>query len=468
MDLVGRKYEKETLERLYESKKSEFLAVYGRRRVGKTFLLREFFKYKFDFQISGLAKGNTEQQLLHFHNTLEDFGLVNYEEPAKNWIEAFNRLKKHLELTATARKVILIDEMPWLDTFKSDFITALESFWNSWATNRKDIFLIATGSSASWILNKLINNTEGLHNRITQYIKLYPFTLYETEQFLQAKNIQLSRYQIAELYMVLGGIPYYLDYVKPGQSVAQVIDEIFFNKNAILKNEIKNLYRALFKKYTWHEKIVESLAKKAKGLTRTELIEASGLPSGGTITKILAELEEGGFIVGYKPLYTSSKTTYRLADFYTAFYFRFINGQTQFGENTWTNLIDHPIHRTWQGYTFEQLCMYHIKQIKQGLGISGIQSHESAWQNENAQIDLLIDRRDQVMNIIEMKFSLSEYSITKDYDEKLRRKISQLKENTKTKKSIFLTFITSYGLQKNKYSGIVTNELTLDDLFKES
>lgn len=466
MDIVGRIDETHTLDRLYNSNKSEWLVVYGRRRVGKTYLIREFFKYAFDFQISGLANASTNQQLMHFHQTLDNYNTNNYADPPRNWMEAFNRLKHHIGGSKSKRKIIFIDEMPWLDTPKSDFIMALESFWNGWATNRKDILLIASGSAASWMLNNLINNTGGLHNRITNYIKLLPFTLAETEEFLKQKNCTLNRYQIAELYMTTGGIPYYLDYVSPGQSTPQIIEYLFFTKNAKLKHEFNNLYKSLFKKYQWHEKIVESLASSSKGLTRNEILKSTNIPSGGTLSKILKELEESGFIQSYQPLYHNSKnTTYRLSDFYTAFYFRFIKDAKYKGEKTWTNMIDNPVHRSWQGYTFEQLCLYHIDQIKFALGISGILTREASWIGDKAQIDLAIDRRDNVINLCEMKFSLNKFNITKEYDEKLRNKIQCFKDQSKTKKSVFLTMVTTYGLAKNKYSGLVQNEIVLDQLF---
>ena len=465
--MVGRQHQIELLDRLVRSPKAEFLALYGRRRVGKTYLVREYFDYKFDFQISGLARGSTAQQLDHFHNAFEEYSKDRYAHPPKNWLEAFNRLKKTLSKTKTGKKkIVFFDEMPWMDTLKSDFVMALESFWNSWASNRKDILVLASGSSASWILSKLINNNGGLHNRITMPIKLNPLTLNEVEEFLKIKDCQLDRYQIAELYMALGGIPYYFDFVQPGMSVAQIIDSLFFSDQATLNNEFTNLYKSLFKKYTWHEKIVETLSLKSKGFTRNELVKLSGLASGGTMTKTLKELEQCDFISTHKDFDSNSKNVrYRLSDFYTAFYFKFIKNTKYTGKGTWTKLIDNPVHRAWQGYTFEQLCMSHISQIKTALGIQGILSDEFAWQNESTQIDLVIDRRDHVINIFEMKFSLNRFAITKDYHEKLRNKIAHFKEGTKTRKSVFLTFVTTYGLEKNKYYGIVQNEIKLDALF---
>lgn len=471
--IVGRKRELQQLQMIVESPKSEFLAIYGRRRVGKTFLIREFFEYKFDFQISGLANANTSQQLFNFHVSLSRQYSVSYEHAPNNWLEAFQRLIDYLEgIEKDTKKILFFDEMPWLDTKKSDFVMGLEHFWNSWASNRKDILLIACGSAAAWMINELINNTGGLHNRVTQKIKINPFCLKETEELLERKNGVFDRYQIVQIYMALGGIPYYLDAIRSDLSATQNIQNLFFEQSSLLRNEFSNLYRSLFRKHKIYETIVETLSTKTEGLQRGEIIKLSKVASGGTLTKVLNDLEESGFITSYISLDGKAKNTiFRLSDFYTSFYFRFIKENKYRGENVWINLLDNPLHRTWQGFTFEQICLSHTSQIKKALGISGIQSSDSSWKGsygeKAAQIDLLIDRRDQVINICEAKFSMSKFIIDKDYSEKLREKVNIFRDATQTKKSVFLTMITTYGVEKNKYSAaLVQNEITMDDLFE--
>jgi uncharacterized protein len=469
--IIGRKKEIQKLESITKSKKSEFLTVYGRRRVGKTFLIREYFDYTFDFQISGLANANTNQQLFSFDTALRKQSNIVMES-SNNWLIAFQRLIEHLEnIKHNEKKVIFFDELPWFDTPASDFMIGLEHFWNSWASNRKDILLIVCGSAASWMINILINNSGGLHNRITQKMKIEPFNLHETEEMLVAKNCVLDRYQIVELYMAMGGIPYYLDAIQPNLSAAQNIQGLFFDKSSLLKNEFFNLYRSLFRKYEVYEKVVEVLYTKTEGLQRSDLIKLSGMASGGTLTRVLADLEESGFISSYPSLDNKKKNIiYRLSDFYTAFYFKFIKDGKYQSENSWINMIDNPVQRTWQGFTFEQICIDHIAQIKKALGISGVQSNNASWKggttDKSAQIDLLIDRRDQVINICECKFSLDTFSIDKDYSEKLRSKIATFKIAIKSKKAVFLTMITTYGVEKNKYANLlVQNEVTMADLF---
>ncbi|MDZ7899917.1 MAG: ATP-binding protein [Arcicella sp.] len=470
--IIGRQNEIAKLQKITESPKSEFIALYGRRRVGKTFLIREFFNYTFDFQISGLANADTSQQLFNFHSSLLRQSRLLFEQKPINWLEAFQQLIDHLEnVESDAKKVIFFDEMPWLDTKASDFLIGLEHFWNSWATNRKDIILITCGSAASWMINVLINNSGGLHNRITQRMKIEPFCLEEVEAFLEAKNCILDRYQIIQLYMTVGGIPYYLDAINPEFSATQNIQALFFDRNSFLRNEFFNLYRSLFRKHEIYEQVVETLSTKTQGLQRSDIVALSNISSGGTLTRVLIDLEESGFITSYTSLnQKSNHILYRLSDFYTAFYFRFIKENIYVGNNAWINLLDNPIHRTWQGFTFEQICINHVEQIKKTLGIHGILSRETTWkgkyEDKSAQIDLLIDRRDQVINLCEAKFSLDKYVITKEYSEKLRSKISIFKEATKTKKSVFLTMITTYGVEKNKNStSIIQNEITMNDLF---
>lgn len=470
--MIGRSTETTLLKSLLVSSKSEFVAVYGRRRVGKTFLIRRAFEQGFAFQVTGLANANTEQQLLNFHIALEKMGAHVSEKPAENWLYAFLYLSNHLEKMGEGKKIIFIDELPWFDTKGSGFIQALEHFWNSWASARSDVILITCGSAASWMINKLLNNHGGLHNRVTKRIKVNPFTLQECEAFLRAKNSSLERYQIIQLYMALGGVPFYWDEVDPHQSAAQNIENLCFSENGLLHAEFKNLFTSLFNHSDRHIAVVRAIAQKAMGLTREEIISLSALPNGGTMSALLQELEESGFIRRYVPFGKKMRNSlYQLVDFYTLFYLRFMEGVNEMEENHWLNRIDSPPHRAWSGYAFEQVCLYHVTQIKKALGISGVQTSTSAWRSttsgSSTQIDLLIDRRDQVINLCEMKYSINEFSIDKKYAEELRNKVGVFKAETGTKKSIFLTLLTTFGVKQNQYSlGLVQRELRMEVLFE--
>lgn len=469
--ITGRNKELSTLRSILLSDKPEFVGIYGRRRVGKTFLIRSAFKDKFAFQVTGHANATLILQLANFHNELIKVNPSGNYLPATNWLSAFRQLTEYLEAIKDKRKVVFIDELPWFDTRNSGFIHALEHFWNSWASARSDIILVVCGSATSWMINKLINNKGGLHNRITKRLKIVPFTLNECEDYLQSRNIILDRYQIIQLYMALGGIPFYWDAVEPGLSAMQNIENICFSSNGLLRTEFLNLYRSLFSNYERHISIVYALAKKSKGLSRDEIIKYSRLPNAGSTTRLLDELEESGFIQKYIPFGKKSRNSlYQLVDFYTLFYLKFIKDIQPMDKNNWINAIDTPKYRAWSGYAFEQICLYHLPQIKQALGISGVQTTTSSWRSSSvtpvAQIDLIIDRRDQVINLCEIKFSINQYIINKEYAAKLRNKTGAFKFETQTRKSVFMTMITTFGILPNIHSiGLVQSELQMDDLF---
>jgi AAA+ ATPase superfamily predicted ATPase len=469
--IIGRENEQKELQRYLSSDSSEFIAVYGRRRVGKTFLVRQFFNNKFDFCLTGLANANMSSQLLNFQFAMKEASITDVPL-AKNWLIAFQQLKSLIEKSATGKKIIFLDELPWMDTAKSDFLSALEHFWNGWAAHRTDILLIVCGSSTSWMMDKLINNKGGLHNRITHRLKIDPFTLAECKEFILSRGITWEEYQIVECYMVMGGIPFYWSLLKKGLSLAQNIDLLLFHDNGTLHNEYSNLYAALFKNSEKYTQLIEVLSKKSKGMTRNELISIANEKSGGGMTKLLEDLENCGFIRSYFPIDKKVKDKiYQLIDFYSLFYFHFIQSAHLNNDGYWSSMIDSPIHRTWSGYAFEQVCLAHVLQIKNKLGISGVHCNIASWRSKEtdpgAQIDLLIDRNDWVINLCEMKYSMYPFTIDKKYSETLRNKIGSFKQETKTRKSIFLTMITTFGIKQNEYAGMVQYQLTMTDLFRK-
>ncbi len=468
-NIIGRDKEKQILSDIYNSGKSEFVAVCGRRRVGKTFLIKEYFEEELLFQTSGVANANKTTQIKTFYNEMLSCGLQSNKKPA-DWIDVFFMLRQIIEQSKQQRKVILLDELPWMDTPRSGFISALEHFWNSWASSRHDVVLVVCGSSTSWMMNKLIQNHGGLYNRITQRIFLEPFTLKETEQMLQHKGFMLSRYEIAELYMILGGIPFYIDMLQQGLSLSQNIDDLLFRRNGSLRNEFDNLYASLFTNSDDYVKVVSALSKRKIGLTRAEIVDETKLNSGGGLSAMLQNLEWSGFLRIYDNYMgkRGETTLYQLTDFFTLFYFHFLRKDTK-AENTWTTIQHTPEFHSWIGLTFELLALLHINQVKSALGISGVRTKEYAWrqhdEGQGAQIDLVIDRTDNTVNLCEMKFSINPYEIDKDYEMNLRNKLSCFIKQPKFRKSVQLTFITTYGVVRNTHCGIVNNEITLEDLF---
>lgn len=471
-NIIGRENECEILQACMESETSQLVIVYGRRRVGKTFLINQFFDNKFSFKVTGLFGKTKSIQLQAFTVALNNYFDKNFDVP-KNWLSAFNLLRNCLDVLPKNEKIVLFfDEFPWLDTQKSDFLSSFEWFWNDWGCAQNNLVCIVCGSATSWMVDHIDHNKGGLFNRQNCRLFLEPFNLYETQKFLQSKNIEWSLYDIALCYMIMGGIPFYLNLLSPRFSLNQNIDEIFFKKQSILWDEFEHLYHTLFSNSEQYIKVVESLSGKRIGLTRNEISEKTKLQLNGILTKILNNLEYSGFVRVYS-FYGNKKkqTLYQLCDYYTMFYFKFLKNNNGKDESYWSNSYSDSARSAWAGFTFEQLCRDHIKQIKQKLSIAGVLSEESAWfiqgneNEEGAQIDMLIDRKDHVINICEMKFSENQFAIDKDYDSNLRKKISRFIEVTGTKKTIQLTFVTTYGVKKNMYSGRISNQVTLEDLF---
>ena len=468
MEIIGRYEEQVALQQYVNSEKPEFVAVYGRRRVGKTFLIKEFFDNSFAFYHTGLARATKNEQLKNFNIALNHYGKMPYPHTT-SWMNSFRQLIHLLEHSKKrGKKVIFIDELSWLDTPRSGFLMALEYFWNSWASSRTDILLIVCGSATSWMINKLLKNCGGLHNRVTRRMQINPFTLSECEKFFAHKKIVMDRRSTVESYMIFGGIPFYMDMMEKRLSLAQNVDKLCFSKTGALRDEFSILYASLFKNAEKHVKVVKTLSKKAKGMIRDEIIASTGLQGGG-LTAILEELEQCGFVRKYVSFGKKNKyAVYQLIDFFTLFHIQFIESKANYG-HFWTTMSDNAHRRAWTGYAFELVCLVHEEQIKQKLGISGVLTHSASWRSltssPGAQIDLLIDRNDNVINICEMKYVKDEFAIDKKYAEALCNKREAFARETKTRKAIHLTMVTTYGMKQNDYHNIIQSEVKMEDLF---
>ena len=475
--MIGRKKEQEELLRRYRRNKAEFVAVYGRRRIGKTTLVSETFQNRFAFHHAGLSpvemrkQGATEAQLLHFHHSLKNYGLQDEPIP-QNWLEAFYQLESLLKLKDDgSRQVVFLDELPWMDTPRSGFVTALESFWNNWGCLRKNLMLIVCGSTSSWITDKLINNHGGLYNRVTCEIRLAPFTLRECEQFLQENGLRFTRYDIAECYMIFGGVPYYLDALDERLSLAQNVDRLFFAREARFQDEYDRLFSSVFSRPDLMKSIVALLYKRRGGYTRKEIGESVG-QSGKTLTTCLKALVSSDFAERYIPFGSGKRDArYRLIDPFCLFCLHFVQNQQKTDEQFWMHHQATQSVAVWRGLSFENICFLHVRQIKHALGISGVRSSQSAWllqkEDENAQIDLMIERDDRVINACEIKFYSDMFTVNNTYYRELLRRQGILVEHISPKTAVYQTLISTYGLKKNEYSGIFSQVVTLDDLFHD-
>lgn len=467
--MVGRQEEVRLLREIAASDRSQFVVVYGRRRVGKTFLVRETFDYRFAFSHSGIENGSLSEQLEAFYESLVEHGLPETEKP-RTWLEAFRLLKRLLISQGDSRKIVFLDELPWMDTPRSKFVTALEHFWNGWCAARKDIVLIVCGSATSWMIRSVLKNKGGLFNRANRVICLKPFCLAECEAYMRERGCSLGRLELVEGYMIFGGSPYYWSLLDPGRSLAQNVDRMCFTSAGELVPEYRRLYASIFRKPDTYMKIVTALFDKKCGMTREELSVATGIPATGRMTEFLEELEESGFVRPYAPIGKRKRgMVYQLIDSFTIFHLTFMQGRSSARRGFWIDAVDSPERHAWEGLAFERVCMLHEDALRCALGISGVATEISAWRSEQkkggAQIDLLIDRRDDVINVCEMKFASDVYEISESYEKKLRHKLNLFKEESSTRKSIHLTLVTTFGIKRNTHSGIVQSEIKMDDLF---
>ena len=477
--IIGRKQEKEELMNIYHRKQAQLVAVYGRRRVGKTYLVRELFKDQFVFYHTGVSPIELQDanlldaQLTAFNSSLVRYGAETDTRP-KDWHEAFSRLIALLEKTdKKSRAVVFLDEMPWMDTPRSGFMTAFEHFWNGWGAAQDNLMFIVCGSATAWIQDNLINSYGGLYDRVNAEIQLSPFSLGETEQMLQMMNVTLSRYDILQLYMTTGGIPMYLSYVQPGYSLAQIIDMLFFNHKAKLKGEYDRLFNSIFRSPEQYKTVVSLLAKRHIGYSREEISKLTGISSGKGLSDLLHTLEASDFIDYYKPFENKKRNMlYRLIDPFCLFYLSQVEGLNR-DEHFWQDNENHPSLHTWRGHAFENACLHHVSQIKSAMGVGGVSSENSSWtlQGEEGQkgmqIDLVINRSDRVVNLCEMKFVNTEFEVKNDYEMTLRHRLNWMTDHVSRRQNVQMTLVTTYGLKYGIHSGIFQRVVTLDSLFSD-
>ena len=471
--MIGRENEIRELRRRFASEESEFVAIYGRRRIGKTFLVNEVFNGNFAFHHSGMEKADKRMQLESFREALRRQGLTRCKT-LRTWIQAFSALSDLLESKGEGKKVVFLDELPWFDTPRSGFLPAFEQFWNSWACLRKDILLIICGSATSWIVKKVLRSRGGLHNRVTRQLPIRPFTLAECEQYADYKRLGFDRGQILECYMAFGGVAYYWSLLEEGKSAAQNFDSLFFGETAELRMEFENVFRSLFKNPTRHFAIINLFGERNSGLTREEVIKGLGEASSGDVSSCLEELTDCGFLRRYNAFGAAKKgALYQLIDNYTLFHFKFLKGRVGNDGRFWSYSLNQPKVNSWRGLAFERVCLQHIDQMKSALGISGILADVYSWRGfakaddgHGAQIDMVIDRGDRMINVCEMKYAPGDYSFSSEEKERMLRRIELFRSATGTRKGILPTLVTTTGLKRNANAAMITNVVTLADLFR--
>lgn len=464
-ELIGRTTEIQELERLYNFGNPEFVAVYGRRRIGKTFLIKSVFSKRLAFYMTGIYEAAREEQLSHFARQYSEFS-GEYCAVPNDWNEAFELLKNLIKSYGNKRAVVFLDELPWLDSHKSGFLKALEHFWNSWGSDRDNLMLIVCGSSTTWMTSKIIGDRGGLHNRLTKRMYLAPFNLGEVAEYLRSRKIDWSAKQIAECYMVMGGTPYYLSLLDRTKSFNANVDTLYFNKHGELRTEFGFLFRSLFNDSMLYQRITEILSKSSEGLTLKDIADKLETSKGGSLSAVIKNLCDCDFLAEYHAFGKKQRdTVYKLVDFYSMFYLKFVKNDTL---SNWTSSPDDPVCRTWFASAFEVLCFYHIDYIKRALGISGVATTISSWryngEEGGAQIDLVIDRRDDIINLCEIKFSRLPFVITSQYADYLEERKELFRTVTKTRKSLRITMITLNGIKPGKYTDVVSDDVNMAEM----
>lgn len=469
--IIGREKEVAQLRAILESDKPELVAVYGRRRIGKTYLVKEFFNENFDFYATGIFEGTKKDELTAFCDMLQQKSSKPIPK-IKTWMDAFMALRDYLQGLRKKRIIVFLDELPWFDVPSGRFLKAFEWFWNSWGSTQSNLKIIVCGSATTWMTDKFISGKGGMYNRTTERIYLAPFNLKQSEKLLKYNGLDWEPAMVLDAYMVFGGVPLYLTMLKKHLSLDANIDEMFFREGAPLRDEYTFLFRSLFKDSDYYMRIIDAISKKNMGLSRTDIVKEAKTVNNGVLTKALNNLISCDFIRKYSGYKKKERDAlYQLTDLSILFYKRFVEKYNGKDARHWTNIIDSPDRRAWTGIAFEQVCLLHIPQIKQALGIAGVQTEVSSWRysgnefTDGAQIDMVIARRDKTVNLCEMKYSAYEYEITPKYSRELRARKETFRSVTKTHSAIHITLITPWGLKHNANSSVSDQTITLEHLF---
>jgi hypothetical protein len=483
--LIGRQAERETLSRAAAVDRAALVAIYGRRRVGKTHLVRTHLAPLAGvyFEIIGQHAAPRATQLANFKEQLEST-FFRYRLPElTSWREALSLLGDAVERAAHERPrepiVVFFDELPWMATHRSGLVPAIDYLWNARLSKLPNLVWVLCGSAASFMLDRLINAKGGLHNRITHRLRLDPFQLSDTRDFLASRGLRRGTAQTLELYMALGGVPYYLLQVPRGASAAQAIGQICFERSGQLSDEFARLFSSLFDDSGEHEKLIRAVAKRRAGVLRDELISLAGLKSGGRVSRRLDELEAAGFLARFVPYgKTKRDTSYRLIDEYCLFYLSWIepaptSSFSTSGVKYWQAKAGSPGFRAWAGYAFEGICLKHSAEIQAALGIDTMANVVGTWRyapasgtsDRGAQIDLLFDRPDGVINLCELKYAADEFVLTKAYAKELVEKVEIFKRRSKAKKDVLVTLVTTHGLKPGLWNDeVIDSVVTVDEM----
>lgn len=474
--IIGRKAEQRDLDEWCHSAKPELICVYGRRRVGKTYLVQNAFEGQFAFFATGSDDRRNAVQLKAFHAALRRAGCAERTVP-QDWFEAFNRLRLALEQpdvvrASCGRRVVFLDEFPWLAAKRSDFLAAFSDFWNGWASCQSDLVVIICGSATSWIVKNILENTASMYNRVTRQLYVAPFDLHDVEEMTQSLRLGWSRDAVLQCYLVFGGLPYYLDMLDRRKSLSQNIDALCLGTNAPLRREVPLLMEASLGNAPLHRAILRELAQSKVGIRRMDLANRVEGGTTGSFKRALDDLEKCGYIRCYTNRYERRKpSVYQLVDPFLLFGFRFMVDRAPDGHGlvSWKDFERTPAYYAWRGNAFEIACVNHTRQIKHAIGISAVKTEDFPWSSSTsepgAQIDMVIERADGVTNLCEMKYTDGPFVADREFEEDMARRRRVFQIESATKNTVQSVLVCPQGLRPNTHSWDIAHVVDIDDLF---
>ena len=494
--MIGRKKEIKLLNEICDLEESSLVAIYGRRRIGKTYLVNHMFKkYRQDclfFEFTGAYDGDKRGQIDNFIDQVYEWFYVEPSFEIKSWSDAFRFLKRTIDKEIKKRDsnekvIVFLDEVPWIDrSNKGGFLSALGYFWNTWCEPRENVVLILCGSNSSWIRDKILKNARGsLYQRVTHQISMYPFDLKETKAYLlEQKGFMIDNKTVTDIYMIFGGVAKYLSFLNPNESSAENIDRVFFSIHGSMYREYDELFSSLFAdKSDYYKSVIELLCTRRSGFSLSDISKAFNEKLGGKLRLAIAELEECGFIKGLSKYGNSVRgVNYMIVDPYILFHHKWIKGFSRndiatLPNNYWLHKSSSQSYAVWSGYAFEIVVMVNIRLYLNAIGRLGFFSGVYHWQHmaksedeQGAQIDMVVNYGNNIFDILECKYYNSEYVISKEYAKNIKNKLSMFKKYglySKQKSELRLVFLTSYGVKMNAEAhSLNISRVCLDDLFE--
>jgi AAA+ ATPase superfamily predicted ATPase len=426
---IGRKVEIAQLTALIDLPRPSIAVIYGRRRVGKSELIRHVTQGKNVLSFEGLEGQPKHKQIKNFLFQLSAQSNIR-EKNISDWPDALILLRT---LTQDGQWIIILDEFQWMANYQNELVSVIKMIWEKYLSQNPDLTLILCGSIASFMKSKVLKSS-ALYGRTDYELNLHELNLSEISEFFPGKGSD----EVIDTAMLVGGIPKYLELISEYPSLYDALEPLAFSQDGFFKTEYDRLFASHFGKKPIFMKIIQTLATNPYGLTTGKLAKEMQVASGGTLCHQLDDLESAGFlhsIIPFDKPEGSKLRKYILMDAYVRFYHSIIRGSMK--ETTPPNtqfhaIMSSPRYAAWAGMAFEFLCMRHHKEISRILGFHGIPYtagpffQRKTLDTPGVQIDLLFERSDKILVLCEMKYLLA--SVPGDIIDQVNRKVSALQE----------------------------------------